>query len=299
MRSVFITTGYDCDLNCLTCPAGGGGANRDSIQPQLQTLLSHIAECRKDQIYLVGGDPTLRNDLPQIIEAASMNGNHVSLYTSGVRLMDRKFILILTKAGLKHMSVPVFSHAPDIHDKITRTKTSFVKTSEALKNILYLKKNGHKIDVEIPITLTSLNYADLPRTVAHIAAEFMPRRIIIVQPEVPGEITPDIRNNIQPLLHAIEVCKRFRQDVSLAGVPLCWMDRAHARDLVQMLYSSSNVSEIVRYGTSSEKTVVPTTLHTGPCSVCTMTASCSVSSFAGSRKKHEHLSAMSSEGEVN
>lgn len=209
--------------------------------------------------------------------------------------MDRKLILPLTKAGLKHMSVPVFSHAHGIHDKITRTKTSFVRTSEALKNILFLKNNGYKIDVEIPITLTSLNYTDLPKTVAHIAAEFMPRRIIIVQPEVRREITIDIRNNIQPLLQSIEVCKRFRQDVSLAGVPLCWMG-AHARDLVPMLYSSSNVTEIVRYGTSSEKTVVPTTLHTGPCSVCTMTASCSVSNIAGSRKEHEHLSAISLRG---
>ncbi len=266
-------------------------------------LLSHINECRNDQIYLAGGDPALREDLPQIIEAASMNGNQVSLYTSGMRLMDRQFLLTLTGAGLKHISVPLFSHIPGVHDGITQTKTSFLRTSEGLRNILYLRKGGCEVDVEISITITSLNYAALPQTVAHIAAEFMPKKVIIVQPDVHGgtpgrqsNLRVDIRSNIQPLLQAIELCEHVGQDVSLAGIPLCWMNNAHADVLVQMLYNSSNVTEVVRYGISSEKMVVPTTLHSGPCSHCTMTDCCSVSCKAGSFREHEHLSAIVSKG---
>ncbi|MGB8216194.1 MAG: radical SAM protein [Candidatus Methanoperedens sp.] len=302
MRAVFINTGYACSLNCLTCPVNRG-AHREYAQPELQALLSHISECRNDQIYLAGGDPALREDLPQIIEAASMNGNRVSLYTSGVRLMDRQFLLTLTGAGLKHISVPLFSHLPDVHDGITQTKTSFLRTSEGLRNRLYLRKGGCEVDVEISITITSLNYAALAQTVAHIAAEFMPKKVIIVQPEVQGgtpgrqgNLRVDIRSNMQPLLQAIELCEHVGQDVSLAGIPLCWMDRAHADVLVQMLYNSSNVTEVVRYGISSEKTVVPTTLHSGPCSHCAMTDCCSVSCKAGSFREHEHLSAIVSKG---
>jgi MoaA/NifB/PqqE/SkfB family radical SAM enzyme len=296
MRAVFINTGYACSLNCLTCPVNRG-THREYIQPQLQTLLSYIGECRNDQIYLAGGDPALRADLLQIIEAASMNCNCFSLYTSGVRLMDRQFLLTLTGAGLKHLSVPLFSHVPDVHDTITQTKTSFARTSEGLRNILLLKKSGCEVDVEMSITLTSFNYAALQQTVAHIAAEFMPKKVIIVQPEAPGEasgrqnsLRVDIRSDMQPLLQAVEVCHRFGQDVSLKGVPLCWMDRAHTDMLARMPYSPSNVTEIVKYGISSEKMVVPMTLRSGPCSDCIMSDCCSISCIVGACRKHDHLS---------
>jgi len=290
MRAVFINTGYACSLNCLTCPVNRGGAHREYVQPQLQTLLSYIGECRNDQIYLAGGDPALRVDLPQIIEAASMNGNWFSLYTSGVRLMDRQFLLSLTGAGLKHLSVPLFSHVPGVHDSITQTKTSFARTSEGLRNVLYLRKGGCEVDVEISITLTSLNYAALPQTVAHIAAEFMPQKVIIVQPDAPGRLRVNVRDDMQPLLQAVEVCHRFDQDVSLKGVPLCWMDRAHADVLARMPYSPSNVTEVVKYGISSERMVVPMTLRSGPCSDCIMADCCSVSCTASLCGEHDHLS---------
>ncbi len=286
MRAVFINTGYACSLNCLTCPVSIG-MRREHVQPQLQTLLSYIGECRNDQIYLAGGDPVLRADLPQIIEAASGNGNWVSLYTSGVRLMDRQFLLTLTGAGLRHMSVPLFSHIPGIHDTITQTKTSFARTSEGLRNIFYLRKNVCEVDVEVSVTITSLNYAALPQTVAHIAAEFMPRKVIIVQPEVHGKLRVNIRDDMQPLLQAIEVCHRFGQDVSLKGAPLCWMDRAHIDALAQMPYSPSIVTEVVKYGISSERMVFPMTLRSGPCSDCVMTDFCSISC---SCREHGHLS---------
>lgn len=288
MRAVFINTGYACSLNCLTCPVNRG-AQREYVEPQLQTLLSYIAGCRNDQIYLAGGDPTLRADLPQIIEAASMNGNRVSLYTSGVRLMDMQFLLNLTVTGLKHMSVPLFSHISSIHDAISQTKTSFVRTSEGLRNILYLRKSGCEVDVEISITITSLNYASLPQTVAHIAAEFMPRKVIIVQPEAqgeasgrPGTLGVDIMNNMQPLLQAIEVSQNAEQDISLRGVPLCWMDRAHADALAQMSHSSSDVTEVVMFGVSGERLVAPMIPRDGSCLNCAVTDCHSISCTVGS-----------------
>lgn len=290
MRAVFINTGYACSLNCLTCPVECRLHSRDSAQPQLQTLLSCIAECRNDRIYLVGGDPTLRADLPQIIEAASMNW--FSLYTSGVRLMDRKFLLNLIGAGLKHVSVPMFSHVPGVHDAITQTRASFAMASEGLRNILYFKKGGREVDVEISITINSLNYAALPQTIAYIETEFMPKKINIVQPEAQGRqgrLRVDIRSNMQSLLQAIDVCRNAGQDISLKGVPLCWLDRGYVDALAHMPYSPSSVTEVVIYGASSEKTIIPMMPRSGPCSDCILTAYCSISCAAA---EHENLSAV-------
>lgn len=291
MRAVFINTGYACSLNCLTCPVSRG-AHREYVQPQLQALLSCIDECKDDHIYLAGGDPTLRADLPQIIEAASGNGIWVSLYTSGVRLMDRQFLLTLTGAGLKHMSVPLFSHIAGVHDAITQTKTSFARTSEGLRNILYLRKSGCEVDVEIAITITSLNYAALPQTVAYIAAELMPQKVIIVQPEQWGRsnLYVSLRDNMQPLQQAIEICQHVKQDMSLKGVPLCWVHRPYM--LAQMPYDQFTITEVVRYSPSLEKMVIPAASRSGPCLNCIVADCCSVSYAIGSCRETGNLSAI-------
>lgn len=305
MREVFINTGYSCDLNCLTCP-GGRRSSRGDTQPGLETLLSQInnhTTDKNDLIYLAGGDPTLRQDLPQIIEAASGNGNYVSLYTPGLRIADRNYLVTLMHAGLKHISVPIFSHLPGVHDAITRTESSLFIASQGLRNIFSLRNNGFEVDVEIAIVITSLNYATLPQTVAHIAAEFAPKRLFIVQLESadPADqlkaLRVNVMDNMQPILQALDVCKNFGLEVSLKGVPLCWMDQGHNSILTPLSYSSSGViTETIMYGISSERSKVSTKPRQGPCSKCVMIDRCSISYLASSCIDNGHLSAVTGQG---
>jgi hypothetical protein len=54
-------------------------------------------------IILTGGEPTLREDLPDLIAHTEANGQVVGLLSDGLRLVDQDYLQILLKTGLDHL----------------------------------------------------------------------------------------------------------------------------------------------------------------------------------------------------
>jgi 7,8-dihydro-6-hydroxymethylpterin dimethyltransferase len=80
-----------CDLRCPVCFAASeadAGADPDLnlIEKMLQTAFQRTGSC---PLQLSGGEPTLRNDLPQIIGLARKIGfDHIQVNTNGIRLAE-------------------------------------------------------------------------------------------------------------------------------------------------------------------------------------------------------------------
>jgi molybdenum cofactor biosynthesis enzyme MoaA len=51
-------------------------------------------------VRLVGGEPTLRNDLPELIRDICAKGHHAVLVSNGLKLADRAYVRTLKDAGL-------------------------------------------------------------------------------------------------------------------------------------------------------------------------------------------------------
>lgn len=101
---VLIEVTRRCDLSCNVCFAdAGGGAREDpdieTIRGMYRTLL---AAGGPYNIQLSGGEPTVRDDLPEIVSLAlSMGFDFVQLNTNGLRLAkDPAYVRKLRKAGL-------------------------------------------------------------------------------------------------------------------------------------------------------------------------------------------------------
>lgn len=54
-------------------------------------------------VTFTGGEPTLRDDLPQLIERAEKNGQVCGLLTDGLKLADRQYLKLLLETGLDHI----------------------------------------------------------------------------------------------------------------------------------------------------------------------------------------------------
>jgi molybdenum cofactor biosynthesis enzyme MoaA len=52
-------------------------------------------------VRLVGGEPTLRNDLPELIRSARAYGHHPVVVSNGLRFADRGYVRSLKDAGLQ------------------------------------------------------------------------------------------------------------------------------------------------------------------------------------------------------
>lgn len=90
-----------CNLRCPFCFASGGGGT-DVPFTELADALQRLAIPGQTLVQLSGGEPTLRDDLPQIIAAAKSAGiPFIQLNSNGIRLAESKaYVHALAEAGL-------------------------------------------------------------------------------------------------------------------------------------------------------------------------------------------------------
>jgi radical SAM protein with 4Fe4S-binding SPASM domain len=106
-----------------------------------------------------GGEPTLREDLPELIVHAQKIGIVTGLVTNGRRLKDKDFVSTLEKAGLDFAQVTLESSNPEIHDAMTASKGSWQETIEGIRNLI-----PTTIYTTTNTTLTKLNAAGFLET---------------------------------------------------------------------------------------------------------------------------------------
>ncbi|MGD0641999.1 MAG: radical SAM (seleno)protein TrsS [Roseiarcus sp.] len=92
-----------CDLDCPVCFASSGRHGSDASLAEISGWLDTLAESGgRVHIQLSGGEPTVRDDLPEIVAMVRSRGfDFVQLNTNGVRLArDPAYLAALAKAGL-------------------------------------------------------------------------------------------------------------------------------------------------------------------------------------------------------
>ena len=92
-----------CDLRCRFCFARGGSPEEDPPTEALKAAVRDIAEkCGKPLLQFSGGEPTLRDDLPELVRCAKEAGcSYTQVNTNGLRLArDPAYVKALAEAGL-------------------------------------------------------------------------------------------------------------------------------------------------------------------------------------------------------
>ena len=126
-----------CNLTCAFCFADSGPASgRDPDLPQIrrwyESLLANGYMCN---VQLSGGEPTLRDDLPDIVALGrSMGFQFIQLNTNGLRLAaDTAYVEGLKKAGLSSVFLQFDGTENGIH-KSLRGRALFESKVQAIHN---------------------------------------------------------------------------------------------------------------------------------------------------------------------
>jgi len=104
-----------CNMRCPTCVSAAGGDVPPD--PDFDELLARVPDHRGDKyppnLALVGGESTLREDLPEIIRAVREKGLEPRLNTNGLRLVDEEYLQTLRAAGLRWVILQFDGFAPE------------------------------------------------------------------------------------------------------------------------------------------------------------------------------------------
>lgn len=151
-----------CDQDCEFC-----SVDINQLYDRKDKQEKSLVEFKKDLDIMIhagnilrftGGEPTMRADLPLLIEYARKIGfQKITVESNGQNLSDRKYARQLVNAGANDFLISVHGHNAKMHDRLTGTAGSFAKTVKAIENLLALKT---QISANIVVNKKNYIYID-------------------------------------------------------------------------------------------------------------------------------------------
>lgn len=200
-----------CNLNCSVCFASANekytyDVSIDAIKEMFKTVLRYECKATVPTIQLSGGEPTIRDDLPEIVAMAKELGiDHIMVNTNGVRIAnDKKFLHQLKENGVSVIYLQFDGVTDNVHLKLRGANLMNIKV-DAVKNCA---KEGVGI-VLVPTVVRGVNFNQVGDIVT-FAKKWIPTvRGIHFQPvsyfgRHPYQPDNNVRITIPDMLNAIE-----------------------------------------------------------------------------------------------
>ena len=155
---------YRCNNECPHCYNA-----RARTYPELTTedwlkVIDRLWELNIPHLVFTGGEPTLREDLPELIRYAENIGQITGLNTNGRRISDPEYLDKLIQAGLDHVQITLESHRSEVHDRMVASRGAWDQTIRgirgAVQSPLYVMTNT---------TMLEDNHLELGQTLDFLA----------------------------------------------------------------------------------------------------------------------------------
>ncbi len=186
----------------------------------------------REGVSFSGGDPLLRSDLLDLVQAARQLGfPRIRVRTNGTLLADGRFLYQVLGAGCHHFEIKLFAADPRIHDGMTGVSGGLEQTwagMELLRRAAIPRRADRQPFVGILIPLRRDNLPHLTETVLALAA-LRPDRIVLS-----WEITQEPATRALPVIrNAINLSLLNRIWVLTENLPICLMKdfEAHVAEL--------------------------------------------------------------------
>ena len=150
---------YRCNNDCIHCYNERERAKNELSTEQWKEVLDKVWQIGIPHVVFTGGEPTLREDLPDLIKYAQAVGLVTGVNTNGRRLKDKDYVQRLVTSGLDHIQITMESHNPEIHDEIVQHSGAWSQTTNGIRNAL-----NNKLFVMTNTTLLQNNTKELKQT---------------------------------------------------------------------------------------------------------------------------------------
>lgn len=127
---------YRCNNDCSHCYNARPRSYPEMTTSQWKEVLDRLWEYGIPHIVFTGGEPTLRDDLPELIAHAQKIGQIAGLNTNGRRLSDPAYVESLVNAGLDHVQITLESSDPAVHDKMVQSRGAWRQTVAGISKVL-------------------------------------------------------------------------------------------------------------------------------------------------------------------
>ncbi len=147
---------YRCNNNCYFCYTGGPRNMKELNTTDWEKALDKLWNSGIPQVVFTGGEPTLRDDLVELIDYAQE-------FVTGLITNGRKLARLasdLKRVSLDYVQVSLESHLPEVHDKMVGVDGAWKETCNGIREAI---KSG--LEVISNTTLTRDNLELFPKLI--------------------------------------------------------------------------------------------------------------------------------------
>jgi len=152
---------YRVDESGRLDPEARRRVEREMTTEEWRQALCLLWEVGVPHVCFTGGEPTLREDVVELVQCAEELGMVTGLLTDGRRpeLLDG-----LSLAGLDHLQITLASHRPEVHDRIVGQDGAWREMEAGLRNAL-----AADIYVVAHVVIVPANADSVVETVSYLA----------------------------------------------------------------------------------------------------------------------------------
>src|SRR5260370_2654213 len=137
---------------------------------EIKDLLDQMADAGVFYLTISGGEILMRRDFFEILEYARLRTFCIKLKTNGILIRKQEADRIKA-LGVESVQISIYSHAPEVHDAITKLPGSLAQSIEAIRRL-----RAHGIHVIMANVLMVQNVHDYPGVralAAELGAQFI------------------------------------------------------------------------------------------------------------------------------
>jgi len=159
-----------CNLKCVHCYSSSQNRRySDELSTEEgKALIADLAAFGSPVILFSGGEPLMREDLPELVRFAVESGMRAVISTNGT-LITKGRAAVFAKIGLSYMGISL-DGVGEIHDRFRGVPGAF---DAAVKGIRNCREAGIKVGVRF--TITGENSGEIPAIFDFIEREQIPR----------------------------------------------------------------------------------------------------------------------------
>ncbi|TCS84425.1 putative heme d1 biosynthesis radical SAM protein NirJ1 [Tepidibacillus fermentans] len=145
-----------CNLNCIHCYSNSENKKYENelTSEEAMKMIDELAEFSVPVLLLSGGEPLIRPDILDLAEYAIQKGIRVTFSTNGT-LIDKETAKRIKEIGVGYVGIS-FDGIDEKHDEFRRTKGSFKKALQGLRNLVEVNQR-----VGLRFTINKHNYLQL------------------------------------------------------------------------------------------------------------------------------------------
>ena len=158
---------WHCNQKCLHCYAAGQpmGESRELTTAEWKDVLARLRAANIPQVTFTGGEPTLRGDLVELVDAAQW---FVTRLNTNGRLLTPQLCRALAEASLDSMQVTLYAADAEAHNALVGAP-GFDETVRGIRNAV---DAGLIVSVNTPLCSLNRDYAATLRFAAALGVRY-------------------------------------------------------------------------------------------------------------------------------